>query len=183
MKQTTQSTGTKRKIRLKPLNSDNHSRKSKSKRKHKSKKRPNATPWESLAGDCSTEEGLKSLFEERQAQTQQAWGKLKFVAASKVENHALLNRFKPGSKCSLLFHGTDEDKVANISIEGLQMSYGTNGNLGRGLYGAPNPCKAYTYTSGNLGRYIFLCAYNLDEAKSGSFGFSHNKFLEYCVPS
>jgi len=184
MKQTTQSSGTKRKIRLKPFNSNSnsHSKKSKSRKKPASKIRAGATPWESLAGDCSSLEGLQRLFEARQADSKN-WGKLKFVAASKVENNALLKRFKPGKQCSLLFHGTDEAKVANISIEGLQMSFGTNGNLGVGLYGAPNPCKAYTYTSGDHGRYIFLCAYNLDQAKSGSFGFSSGKFLEYCVPS
>eukprot|EP00493_Phyllostaurus_siculus_P004213 UN04233 len=81
----------------------------------------------------------------------------------------------------LLFHGTDESKVANISIEGLKLSFGSNGYLGVGLYGAPDPRKAYTYSSGKHGRYIFLAAYNLDSAKSGSFG--QEKFLEYSVNS
>jgi len=180
MKQTALSTGTVRKVRL--LSGTNVQIQPQQSIPVSTPKPPSSmTAWESITCpcNCDTMEGLKHLFHQRQ-QKNLDWN-LEFVAASKLEQPGLLQSFNPGSNMQLLFHGTDESKVANISIEGLKLSFGSNGYLGVGLYGAPDPRKAYTYSSGKHGRYIFLAAYNLDNAKSGAFG--TDKFQEYSVNS
>lgn len=83
---------------------------------------------------------------------------------------------------ALLFHGCSQEAAANIQAKGLLLSYAANGNLGRGLYGAPDPRKSLHYCN-SPDKFMFVCRFNLSQAKHGVFNLSHQKSAldEFCV--
>ena len=59
------------------------------------------------------------------------------------------------------------------------MQFSANGMLGKGIYGAPDPRKSVTYCGpSTIGRFLFVCRFNLAEAKHGKFDGTYH---EYCT--
>lgn len=144
--------------------------------------------WGTLNG------GLRTVAEVEQfvAQRQTGLRSLTIESAVCIANESALRSFNSAGNFtsdklaaehkgdSLLFHGTNEASVANIQAGGRpSMQFAANGNLGRGIYGAPDPMKSLQYTSGHHGKFMFICRYNLCRAKHGTFGGGLHEFCVY----
>ena len=123
-----------------------------------------------------------------------AGGLLKIKEATRVVNDKRLKAFKKAGgfelktqlaaskQCdTLLFHGCSSDVAANIQSEGLLLKYfgAHGGNLGKGLYGAPDPRKSVKYCGASpIGKFLFVCRFNLSGAKHGM---PDGTYHEYCT--
>jgi hypothetical protein len=72
--------------------------------------------------------------------------------------------------------------AANIQATGLQVRFASEGMLGKGLYGAPDPRKSYSYIRGQF-KFMLVCRFNLSSAKHAGPETHHRNsiFHEYCV--
>ena len=84
------------------------------------------------------------------------------------------------SESAVLFPGSADSNAANILAEGLRIrEVARNGRrLGNGIYGAPSPLKAFSYTSGS-DRLILVCRFNLKGSKHSNTGSSG--LDEFCI--
>lgn len=155
--------------------------------------------WVEMAtNNAVTEEAVKNLFRQRQPSTGSAGSVLNIVSAVKVENETALKRFNSrpsfdsdplGAHRSkgdtLLFHGTSDKAVANIQACGRPtLEFASNGMLGSGIYGAPDPRKSLQYTKNSQhGSFMFLCRFNMSGAKHAGPGTGHRNtvFDEFCI--
>lgn len=141
--------------------------------------------WYQYAGDLVDDAAVRKFFKDRQ-NSLHGKGQLQLDSISKVENENALRSFIPShSNDQLLFHGTSEDAVGNISTTGLTMKYANPaGMLGSGIYGAPDPRKAEKYAKKTRnGRFIFICRFNLTGMSHAGPSTSHRNtvFDEYCI--
>ena len=125
--------------------------------------------------------------------------KLRISRVIKVENDRSLKAFvKAGSyeadpmgahhgkADTLLFHGCPQRAVPNIEAEGLSLKYASNGMLGKGLYGAPDPRKSFQYVGKDKnpdGNFMCICRFNLSEAQHAGPSTDHRNWVfdEFCV--
>ena len=150
--------------------------------------------WSALASGIETENKVRAFFTRRQ-QDASAGQQLRIQSVVKVENARTLGRFQSAgsfdnnprtahqqSGDTFLFHGTNSDVAANIQATGLLMQYSGNGMLGRGLYGAPDPRKSYTYCR-TPDKFMFICRFDLASAQHAGPNTNHRNsvFHEYCV--
>ena len=85
---------------------------------------------------------------------------------------------------AFLFHGCPQASATNIQTDGLCMSFASNGMLGRGLYGAPDPRKSERYCKDSKdGKFMFVCRFNLSAAKRAGPATNHRNSVydEVCV--
>ena len=127
-------------------------------------------------------------------------GRLSLQSVVKIINDETLRKFRrgPGGVFDLnparahamngdtfLFHGSADSNIANIQSTGLLMSFASNGMLGQGLYGAPDPQKSKNYCQkGNqTGNFMLICRFNLAGAQHAGPNTAHRNthFDEYCV--
>ena len=169
--------------------------------------------WAQLAEGITTEKAVKEFFDRRQSKAGGSvfnpWSgntmvmppQLKIKQIIKVVNHSRLKAFKKAGGFeinplkaglqhadSLLFHGCAPDAASNIQAEGLLLKFmGKHGlMLGPGLYGAPDPRKSATYAKDlGFGKFLFICRFNLSNAKHAGPGTGHKNFVfnEFCVPN
>jgi len=152
--------------------------------------------WDTLAGECYTEDRVRAFFHKRQDSAGAEDKKLRIASVVKIQNERTLKAFASASPTSLhprdahhtgdafLFHGCPELAAANIQAEGLQIKFAANGMLGQGLYGAPDPRKSASYAQASQhGKFVFICRFNLTEASYAGPQTSHRNqvFDEYCV--
>ena len=155
--------------------------------------------WVEMAtNNAVTEEAVKNLFRQRQPSTGSAGSVLKIVSAVKLVNDTALKGFNSrpsfdsdplGAHRSkgdtLLFHGTSDKAVANIQACGRPtLEFASNGMLGSGIYGAPDPRKSLQYTKNSQhGSFMFLCRFNMSGAKHAGPGTGHRNtvFDEFCI--
>jgi hypothetical protein len=86
----------------------------------------------------------------------------------------------PNAKHASAHHGAPLFPQA----DGLKIGFASNGMLGRGLYGAPDPRKSLQYCKDSPnGRFMFLCRFNLKEAKHAGPETKHRNsiFDEFCI--
>jgi len=152
--------------------------------------------WHTIAQGVETEEEARRLFYRRQDSVG-ASTSLTVESAVMVVNADRLRSYLAASPAAdtspvrahrkgdgLLFHGCPEAAVANIQSDGLRMRFASSGMLGRGLYGAPDPRKSYSYCRGSRhGAFVFLCRFNLTTAEHAGPSTPHRNtvFDEYCV--
>jgi hypothetical protein len=154
--------------------------------------------WTRLAEGVATEDGLRAFFRRRQTEAPSGTAELTIAYAVKIVNRTKLNSFISSTGRydvnplaahtrngdAMLFHGTPEYAIANIQAEGLSMHFASQGMLGRGLYGAPDPRKSVTYCRNSPnGKFMFVCRYNLSNAKHAGPQTAHRNtdFNEFCV--
>jgi len=154
-----------------------------------------SSSWASLNGGVTTIADVERFFAQRQPAKGSGGATLRIESAVCLANERALGSFKSTGRLeidptmaasgkgpwpavdTLLFHGTSEAAVANIQATGRPtMTFAASGNLGRGIYGAPDPRKSLQYTTGNHGKFMFICRFNMSKAKHGNWGFD-----EYCV--
>ena len=152
--------------------------------------------WSNWAQTVSSEEDARAFFDRRQLRSE-GGAKLCIVSMVKVENAQALSNFQSsnsfeinplqahGRHCdTLLFHGCKPESVANIQATGLLLERAADGMLGTGLYGAPDPRKAFNYCGRSEDKFMFICRFRLDaRAKHAGPSTQHrNKvFDEFCV--
>lgn len=141
-----------------------------------------SSTWLRLNGGISTFADVEKLFSDRQPVVS-GHPKLQIESAVCLANERALGSFVSAGGFdltpvrghstgdTLLFHGTNEAAVANIQATGRPtMQFAANGNLGRGIYGAPDPRKSLGYASGRHGKFMFICRFNLQGARDGNWG-------------
>ena len=147
-----------------------------------------------LAEGLTTEDALRAFFEKRQPG---AGSHLKIKVAWRVVNDQRLKAFKKAGgfelnthqakakQCdTMLFHGCAPDVATNVQAVGLLLKYARGGNLGVGLYGAPDPRKSLQFCKNSQdGKFMFVCRFNLRQAKRAGPNTNHRNtiFDEFCV--
>jgi len=105
----------------------------------------------------SDEAKLRAFFERRQ----EGNSSLQIEWCNRVENCRLdAFKAKQGNRPTLLFHGTPERNVANISASGLLMEFCSGCG---GIFGAMNPQTSLGYSAkaGDQRHFMALCIYDL----------------------
>ena len=169
--------------------------------------RSKRTLWEELADGVHTQDLVRKLFRERQNTGEGCKFGLEIDGDPlKVEHFRQLEEYRAACTSwfagglppppmldwqqaqqsgagTFLFHGAPYHVGCNIMHEGLVVpdkpSHGAL--LGKGIYGAPSPQKAYTYTTAgnNMNwHFLFVCRFNLNNAKHGNSNNGH----EFCAP-
>jgi len=151
--------------------------------------------WNKLARGIETEAELVEFFRRRQA-SDKGGKQLHIASAIKVVNNASLQNFATSRHLhlhpmkahragdTLLFHGCPQEAATNIQADGLKIGYSSNGMLGRGLYGAPDPRKSLQYCKDSPnGKFMFVCRFNLKESKHAGPSTAHRNsiFDEFCI--
>lgn len=151
--------------------------------------------WSRLARGIETESELTDFFRRRQS-SERGGRQLQIASAVKVVNNASLQRFTQSRQLHMhplkahrsgdtfLFHGCPQQSATNVQADGLRIGYASNGMLGRGLYGAPDPRKSLQYCKDSPnGKFMFVCRFHLKEAKHAGPGTAHRNsvFDEFCV--
>jgi len=151
--------------------------------------------WTSLAEGISTESSLCQFFNDSQV-TRTGGQRLQIVSACKVVNSKQLSHFDAssgvhfshtdafraadGSNDAFLFHGCPAESVPGIQASGILIRHASDGKLGVGVYGAPDPLMSLTYAKDDgFGQFMFVCRFNLKRAEH--LGPRKYKFDEYCV--
>ena len=152
--------------------------------------------WHTIAQGVETEEEARRFFNRRQ-DSAGATMNLSIESATMVVNADRLRAFLGAAPTadmspqrahrkgdSFLFHGCPDLAVANIQSDGLRMQFASSGMLGRGLYGAPDPRKSFSYCRRSRhGAFVFICRFNLTTAEHAGPSTPHKNtiFDEYCV--
>ena len=150
--------------------------------------------WRNYSGDVHTENAVRAFFARRQ-QRHGGGGQLRVTNIVKVENAQTLSNFVSSGRFyinpaeafrrkgdTLLFHGLSQEAAANVQATGLLLRFAANGMLGRGLYGAPDPRKAFNFCRSD-NKFMFICRYNLSSARHAGPSTQHRNsvFDEFCV--
>jgi len=158
----------------------------------------NNDPWTHFAEGIGDEAKLRALLAGRQPANNISKA-LTIDKALKIDCQSQLERFESAGFLimdpkealrmkadTILLHGSPQMSVANIAMEGLSVNNSSAGQLGRGIYGAPDPRKANQFALQNHhGSFIFVIRVNLSHAKylqgppqpGGIPGYE-----EFCVP-
>ena len=98
--------------------------------------------------------------------------------------HCCMHAKASRSGDTFLFHGCSQESATNVQADGLKIRYASNGMLGRGLYGAPDPRKSEQFCKHSTnGKFMFVCRFNLKHAKHAGPSTEHRNtvFEEFCV--
>ena len=152
--------------------------------------------WHRLARGIETEAELHQFFARRQAKATPDGKRLHIASCVKLVNNEKLYAFASAGSFhtsaqkayhhgdTFLFHGCPQASATNIQADGLCMSFASNGMLGKGLYGAPDPRKSERYCKNSTdGKFMFVCRFNLSAAKYAGPNTQHRNsvYEEFCV--
>lgn len=89
-----------------------------------------------------------------------------------------------GHACVRQLGASPTHHASPLAADGLSIRYASNGMLGRGLYGAPDPRKSEQFCKNSAnGKFMFVCRFNLKHAKYAGPSTEHKNTLyeEFCI--